>query len=221
LKLLPLQPATNSRIGSGAIVSTFARDFYTVGTIFMCCDKGGYVGLVRLENGLLDIAAAFDPEFVRQQGGAGRAADQIMKASALPNIPNLPELEWHGTPPLTRHRQVAADRIFVIGDSASYGEPFTGEGMGWAMTAAKAVVPFVLDAISSNENFDCTLWPKQHKRQIADRQRTSKMLGKLLRQPQMVELTTKAITLLPSMAESLARHITKSAVNGATLSNTL
>src|SRR5262249_38086262 len=62
--------AGNSRIGCSVIVESHPP-FYDRGTIFMACGKGGYVGLVRLESGCLDVAAAFDPQFVKWAGGLG------------------------------------------------------------------------------------------------------------------------------------------------------
>jgi 2-polyprenyl-6-methoxyphenol hydroxylase-like FAD-dependent oxidoreductase len=62
-----------SRIGAGVIAPT-APAFYQPGTIFMVCGAGGYLGLVRLEDGRLDVAAAFDPVLLRRAGGPGKAA---------------------------------------------------------------------------------------------------------------------------------------------------
>ncbi|MFM9170747.1 MAG: hypothetical protein ACKOTD_11730, partial [Phycisphaerales bacterium] len=46
---------------------------------------------------------------------------------------------WRGTPALTRRRAcVAAPRILVTGDAAGYVEPFTGEGLGWAIATGAA-----------------------------------------------------------------------------------
>ena len=46
--------------------------------------------------------------------------------------------QWRGTPPLTRRApSLAAERVFVLGDAAGYVEPFTGEGMAWALASAR------------------------------------------------------------------------------------
>ncbi len=44
---------------------------YSPGTIFMGCGRRGYVGLVRVEAGRLNIAAAMDPVGVRKQAVLG------------------------------------------------------------------------------------------------------------------------------------------------------
>src|ERR1700677_277618 len=51
--------AVGSRLGAGTVGGDFPR-FYEDATIFMACGTGGYVGLVRLEDGRLNVAAAFD-----------------------------------------------------------------------------------------------------------------------------------------------------------------
>jgi menaquinone-9 beta-reductase len=220
-KLLASRVADNSRLGAGTVAHDFPEDFYTNGTIYMACGKGGYAGLVRLENGLLDIACALDPAFIRQRGGPGMAAQHLISFASLPAIPNLAQLEWHGTPPLTRSRAVSAGRIFVTGDSASYAEPFTGEGMAWAIASGRAVVPFVLKALAGKAEFDGSAWQKHHARLIASKQRTSMILGRFLRQPQLVELSAKAINFMPSLAAPIVRHITKPVATEVALSNKL
>jgi menaquinone-9 beta-reductase len=220
-KLLAAHVAHNSRLGAGTVACDFPENFYTKGVIYMACGKGGYAGLVRLENGLLDIACALDADFIRQQGGPGMAAQHLLSSASLPTIPNLAQLDWHGTPPLTRSRAVSADRIFATGDSASYAEPFTGEGMAWAMASGRAVVPFVLKVLSGQEKFAGSAWQKHHARLIASKQRTTLILGRFLRQPQLVELSAKAINFMPSLAAPIVRHITKPVASEIALSNKL
>ncbi len=48
---------TNSRFGCGTIVED-APAYYERGRIYMACANGGYVGLVRLEDDRVDVAAA-------------------------------------------------------------------------------------------------------------------------------------------------------------------
>ncbi len=47
------------------------------------------------------------------------------------------DAQWTGTPALTREsQQWSAHRLFLVGDAAGYVEPFTGEGMSWALAGA-------------------------------------------------------------------------------------
>ncbi|MGL6096279.1 MAG: NAD(P)/FAD-dependent oxidoreductase, partial [Fimbriiglobus sp.] len=131
----------NSRIGAGTMAPDGPTE-YATGTIFMATGRGGYVGLVRVEDGRLDVAAAFDPGFVRDVGGPGNAAETVLRQAGFPAVPGLAGLPWKGTPPLTRTARVlAGPRWFAVGDAAGYVEPFTGEGMAWAVASAAAVAP--------------------------------------------------------------------------------
>src|SRR5205823_9361457 len=47
----PPEPA--ARLGAGVVLAD-GPGFYAAGTVYMACDGGGYVGLVRLEDGRLD-----------------------------------------------------------------------------------------------------------------------------------------------------------------------
>lgn len=104
------------------------------GTIYMACDDDGYVGAVRLEDGSLDVAAA-----IRSGGTACKAGtplervERILANSALPTWNSRNRSQVLTTPPLRRRRVAGRSRLLAIGDSAGYVEPFTGEGMTWAI----------------------------------------------------------------------------------------
>ncbi len=87
-----------SRIGGGTLIKDYPR-FYEKGTIYMATGRQGYVGLVCLEDGRLDVAAAFDPVYVKQVGGLGGAAQQILARAGFPTINHLEDQNWKGTPP--------------------------------------------------------------------------------------------------------------------------
>ncbi len=94
------------------------------------------------------MAAAFDPEFTREMGSPQAAAKHILQKAGLPYLPIFDQSPWSGTAALTRSRHtLAAKRLFVIGDAASYGEPFTGEGIAWAVGSALLAVPIALSAV--------------------------------------------------------------------------
>ena len=59
----------------------------------MATGRGGYVGLVRVEDDRLDVAAAFDAAFVKSAGGLGPAAEAI-----------LGEVGWPVPPDSRKHR---------------------------------------------------------------------------------------------------------------------
>ena len=67
---------SHSRMGAGCVLKQFP-DEYIAGTIHMAVGQGGYVGLVRVESGELNLAAAFDPAFVRESSGLAMAAKSV------------------------------------------------------------------------------------------------------------------------------------------------
>jgi flavin-dependent dehydrogenase len=72
---------TRSRIGAGCMVDSFP-DVYRQGTVFMTVGRNGYVGLVRVEDGQLNVAAAFNKNHVKDSGSPGAAANRILLEAA-------------------------------------------------------------------------------------------------------------------------------------------
>jgi len=107
-----------ARIGAGTVVE-MPGEGYRRGTVYLGVGRGGYVGLVRLEDGLLDAAAAFDAAHVRESGSLAAAADAVLREAGMPTLP--PDAVWKGTPPLTRRsRRIAGPGWFAVGDAAGY-----------------------------------------------------------------------------------------------------
>ena len=196
-----------SRIGAGAVLDDAPAE-YEPGTIFMATGRGGYVGLVRLEDDRLDVAAAFDAEFVRARG-LGRAAQAILQSSGLPAIAGLGEAHWKGTPPLTRAPVcVAGPRWFAIGDAAGYIEPFTGEGMAWAMASAVAVVPLVERAVQGEGNLEAE-WIAVHRRCVGERQWACRALAWGLKRPILSGLAVRGLRVIPALARPVVRSLNR------------
>ncbi len=137
--MLRSQPVPTAHLGAGAEWRD-APERYSSGTIYMATHRAGYAGLTRIETGSLNVAAAMQPQFVNACGGIGPAVAKIVREAGFP-ADELAALDWSGTPTLTRRPLApAADRLFLVGDAAGYVEPFTGEGIGWAIAAARALV---------------------------------------------------------------------------------
>lgn len=85
---------------------------------------------------------------MRADGGLGRAAARLVREAGWPAPELFAELSWRGTPALTRRRtRISEERVFVLGDAAGYVEPFTGEGMAWALASGAAVAPLAARAV--------------------------------------------------------------------------
>lgn len=196
-----------SRVGAGCAVAAFPT-FYRPGTIFMAVGKGGYVGLVRVEEGMLNAAAAFERRFLRSCGGPADAAARVLSGSGFPSVPALAEAEWRGTVELTRStRPVALDRVFLVGDATGYVEPFTGEGMAWALMSARAVEALVLQAVDDWNPALAQSWSIAHHQLLSGRLRTCRAVALLLRSPRLASAAFATASRLPGLSGRIIDHI--------------
>lgn len=198
-----------ARLGLGAIIDS-AEAGYEPGVIHMASEPRGYVGLVAIEGGMLDIAAAVDPDYVKEAGGAAEAVSAILRARGWPVPDALRACQWRGTPLLTRRRRpLAHDGIFLLGDTAGYVEPFTGEGIAWALGAGEAVADPAIAA--ARHGWDPALarrWRHWHRRMIARPQARCQLITALLRRPRVVRAVMSGLHLRPSAAQPVIRALT-------------
>jgi flavin-dependent dehydrogenase len=174
----------------------------------MVVGTDGYVGAVRFSDGGLNVAAAVDRTALAEVGPAG-VVDRILREAGLDPLPADPATGWKGTPPLTRRPSVVAGtRWFRIGDASGYVEPFTGEGMGWAIAAGCAVAPLALAGIDGWSEALATRWIRTHRVQIGRRQRLCRLLAGGLRRPRLVGGVAALLSRAPRLATPLV-HATE------------
>jgi flavin-dependent dehydrogenase len=204
-------PEAGSRIGAGVSVPAEAVPaYFTAGTIFMATARGGYVGLVRIDGGRLDVAAAFDVAFVKAHGGSGPAAEAVLGTVDWPRIPGLADLPWRGTPALTRRaRELAGERWFAVGDAAGYVEPFTGEGMAWAVSSAAALAPIAARAVRWWDDSLVSEWESTYRRAIGKRQRTCRVVARVLRSPALTGLAVRALGAFPVLSRPVVAGLNR------------
>jgi menaquinone-9 beta-reductase len=196
----------HSRIGAGCVLADAAAA-YPAGSIHMAIGREGYVGLVRREDGQLNLAAAFDRQAL-QGAGAANAARAVLTSAGLPIPAGLEQARWQVTPALSRRAAVVAgERFLVLGDAAGYVEPFTGEGMAWALTAGAAAAPLVLAGQDSWSPSLERRWQQELRRRIGRRQRLCRGLALLLRQPGATALAFGLSQHLPALAEQLVAQL--------------
>lgn len=115
--------------------------------------------------------------------------------------PGLEDANWRGTPPLTsRPMRVASERIFIIGDAGGYVEPFTGEGMTFALEAAVAVVPLAKRTVESWKPSIIIQWESLHEQIVQQRQFTCRQLAWVLRRPWASIVAINVCRLVPWIA---------------------
>jgi flavin-dependent dehydrogenase len=204
----PRVAARDSLIGVGAVLASAAPQ-YRPGTIYMAVGNGGYVGQVRLEDGRLDVAAALDRRLLTSEGGAAQAVRRIVEQAGFPWPEELSRLKWHGTPPLTRRlAHVAGRRLLVVGDAGAYVEPFTGEGMAWAMLTGCAVAPLACAAIENDSPRLARQWEAAHRRLLGQRMFVCRAISRLLRSPRMTGMAIATLQNLPWIATPIVRCMT-------------
>ena len=169
----------------------------------MVLSRDGYVGISRASERQFNVAAAVDRKALLRTTPAKFVADVLTRAGI--RFPaELMSAHWRGTPPLTSSpKHVATERVLLIGDAGGYIEPFTGEGMAFALEAATAIFPLVEQAVQSWTPAIAQSWEALHRQMVRNRQRTCKQLAWILRRPWAAYVTVGVCRVLPGIAERL------------------
>lgn len=207
---LTTQPAAGSRFGAGTRATSFPAE-YERATIYMAVAENGYVGLTQTEDGVLNLAAALDHAAVRSASPLV-VCRQILESCRFPVSDEMLAGEWKGTVGLTRRtRDVASERLFVVGDAAGYIEPFTGEGMAWGVRGGRALAPLAERAVERWQPEFTGEWRATLRRLLGGRQRRCQRLATVLRYPRLTRTVMSIASLLPFAARAVARRIHESA----------
>jgi len=196
-----------ARIGLGTRLPD-APETFEPGTITMVVADGGYVGLVRVEGDSLNVAAAVDATTLRRHGGPGRCVAALLEGSGLAVPDRLENATWRGTPPLTWSAgALGAERVFRVGDATGYVEPFTGEGMCWALAGARALAPIAAAAAHSWDPGLLVHWQQARARSIGRAQRHCRAAAWALRRPPLTRLVLDALRTIPALATPFVRAV--------------
>jgi flavin-dependent dehydrogenase len=208
--------ASDSRVGLGTTLPADAGG-PPPGQLVMAVSRRGYCGVVGLEDGRVDIAAAVDRGLVAAAGSPAAAIAALLAETGGERAANLASPEaaerlatatYRGTPPLTRRRLVAspAGRILRVGDAAGYVEPFTGEGIGWALVAARlcdeALGPLVSPAgrITGDVAAAGIRYAFAHGRHFAAHHARCRRMALVVRRPWLVGPALRLARLAPAVA---------------------
>lgn len=201
--------APRSRIGVAAS-GPAGPPWLAQGVIQMACSMHGYVGLVRAEGGSTNVAAALDPVHCREIGGPARAVAEILESAGCPVGDDLHRATWCGTPHLTRTRShVGAERVLILGDAAGYVEPFTGEGMAWALADAAAVQPFAREAAARWTDDLARRWGRCHGKMQRARQSVCRDVSRWLRRPHVLAAALPLLDIAPAMVAPLMARLNR------------
>ena len=172
--------------------------------IEMLAEEGGYLGLVRERGSSSRVHAAAlvspasptrDPRaFVRRVLGDRAGADlhvgPILAAGPMP---------W-------RPRLVARGAIALVGDAAGYHEPFTGEGMAWALESADAL----LDAVEEHRGWNAdaaATYASIHRRRVGRRRLACRAIAALAARPRWLGAAARAAARMPALGRLVAAGV--------------
>jgi len=199
------QIARASLIGLG---TTLPADVGTLsgGELVMAVGRPGYAGIVRLEDGRIDVAAAIDAAAVSAAGSPALAIDMILAevgGIARRSVPHdaLATAAIRATPPLTHTTPLTSGThgsIVRIGDAAAYVEPFTGEGIGWALASAR-VLASTLECSASSADFS-SRFAAAHASVFAAHHARCRRIARAVRRPWLLAGAVQAARLVPALA---------------------
>ena len=191
LKALPefaCRVANGARIGLSLIVEEMPPS-YRAGAIYMAVSRIGYVGMVRTMDGRGNLAAAIDPCAMKSAEHPSQLVRLILEEVGLPSPPFSGRDGWRGTIPLMRKtNRLSSHRVLLLGDAAGYAEPFTGEGIGWAISSALSTTPVVISNLERWDETSVDEWEIAQQRQTLRGQLICRALAQLLRRPTVVRL---------------------------------
>lgn len=181
-------------------------DGIDAGVIYMACDDDGYVGLVQLEDGRVDVAAALISGSRSASVGSPRERiGAILERSEFDGLRIDRESELMTTPPLRRSRPAGTGRLIVIGDAAGYVEPFTGEGMTWAAQSAIAAA----ETIAAHKDWTDIgdRWDKQSRTLLRRKKLACRTITSALRSSTARRMVAFALSNWPQLANPLIQDL--------------
>ncbi len=199
--------APDSRVGLGA-TWTSSDDWYKHGRLTMVVGQAGYVGITCVEQGRINAAAALSLDSLRAGRTPGMVITGLLRECGMRIPDGCEDAPWTGTPALTRESgQWSGHRLFLVGDAAGYVEPFTGEGMSWALAGAVEVSRLADRAIEQWNDDLARQWHDIWRSFVKQRQSTCRSLAWLLRRPRLAELTLGVVSYTPWIANRIMHRV--------------
>ena len=211
----------NNRIGLGLTLPKEAG-LFSDRHLHMGISPQGYCGIVRLEDGSIDIASAVHPHFLKSCKSPSKLIADILTASFTEatcpvDLAAVHESSIRATPLLTHttgNIHTHSDRIFRVGDAVSYVEPFTGEGIGWALLSARLAASALIDVDGSLRpaRKAAKKYRQTFSSHIQMKQRRCRVIALALRSSFLVKVAVKAAKVFPWLSPHAAGFITGNGV---------
>jgi geranylgeranyl reductase family protein len=135
---------------------------------------GLYAGLAWLENGLANLTVVVPDDVIRDRTGsveaffAGAIAQLPELAQSLAGAERVGGIRGVGSM-ACRSRRVAGDGYLLVGDAASFLDPFAGEGVYEALRGAHLAAPVLCSALAAGDTSERALEPYRRARRRAFR----------------------------------------------------
>ncbi len=187
-------------------------------TTHMFITPRGYLGLVHHDCTTLHAAV-----LVSHAGDTPRQSpfDFIRWAATL--HPSLRELSFDvleasdvqhavAAGPIPCHTRAVADaRVALIGDAAGYVEPFTGEGMTWAMKAADVLASVTAQGAPGQwDSQSAELYSSRWQQGVARQQRLCKAMAWALHRPRVFGAMIAIASLQPRLTQRILHRMAAS-----------
>jgi len=177
-------------------------------TITMACSPDGYVGIALREDHKVEVAAAVKPSSLKSAGSSASLVEKILREAGSQVPPGLSQGKWFGAPSLLRQRPVlAGERFFVLGDAAGFVEPFTGEGMYWALLQANELISLLEQHNLEWNSSLALLWEIRSRKVLGPRRRMCRFITLVLRVPWLCGILILLLNSFPQLGSKLARAI--------------
>ncbi len=181
------------------------------GEVWMVSGTLGYIGMVRFGDGRLNVAASLQASALGDLSPGARVDEVLIEAG-------LPPLRWHdgwtGTPPLRAHPSENVEaRVLPVGDAAGFWEPFTGEGIGWALEAGIAVAPVALELGPDWSHHRAAAWLRDRRVWMRKVQARSRTVAAISARPRIARAALGLIRRVPAAGRWL---IPTAAIGGTT-----
>jgi flavin-dependent dehydrogenase len=197
---------SRSRIGVGTLLQN-SDNWMSSDVLHMAWGVSGYVGMAAVDGQRLDIAAAVDPNALTAGKSPGMLVSKILNEAGLPPVHGLKTAVWRGTPLLTRQtRPLGAYRCLLIGDATGYVEPFTGEGIAWAMQSAVMAASLVVNQLEQWNEATTLRWERLYAETLSGSQRYCSLITRLLRSKAIRQLAVKTLARAPLLARPIVRR---------------
>jgi flavin-dependent dehydrogenase len=185
------------------------------GTIEMFVVAGGYLGVVNRGGGGLHVAGLVGcgaPDdsgpFAFVERVAGRF--EMLAEAGLHRLDRHRCRRLLGAGPMpSRPKRVAGDGVVLVGDAAGYIEPFTGEGMSWALESAEILATVAADVSPGGWTPAASRrYRRTWVRRIGRRQRRCALLARVLARP----VVSRALVGVASRRKALLNALVRQAV---------